>query len=119
MPPDYFSDTGQRWGKSPLPWRSRQAGVREQVLCLVEQRFPLFLDLVGFIRLDPFGGLESNGPFPGPGNNLGSKGLGQGARGKTFFSAILANGRVMGPWPLRFAEGLGVPLAPNVGAASR
>jgi 4-alpha-glucanotransferase len=55
VPPDYFSETGQRWGNPVYDWEAiRRSGFSWWV-----KRFKRTMDLVDFVRIDHFRGLVS------------------------------------------------------------
>jgi len=60
VPPDYFSDTGQRWGNPHYDWRGMQAdGFRWWV-----ERMRSQLEAFDLIRIDHFRGLEAFWEIP-------------------------------------------------------
>jgi 4-alpha-glucanotransferase len=61
VPPDYFSETGQRWGNPLYRWdRMEQTGFRWWI-----DRVRFMLETVDIIRLDHFRGFESYWRIPG------------------------------------------------------
>jgi 4-alpha-glucanotransferase len=60
VPPDYFSENGQRWGNPLYRWEQhRQSGYRWWI-----GRFQRMLDLCDLIRIDHFRGFESYYAIP-------------------------------------------------------
>ncbi len=60
VPPDYFSETGQRWGNPLYRWdRMREDGFRWWIARLTRT-----LDLVDLVRLDHFRGFEAYWSIP-------------------------------------------------------
>lgn len=83
VPPDYFSDKGQRWGNPLYRWHTKDTGVQQQLWDWWEQRLRHNLSMVDILRIDHFRGFESywsvpaeeetaiNGCWePGPGQNF-------------------------------------------------
>ncbi|MGA8262395.1 MAG: 4-alpha-glucanotransferase [Arenicellales bacterium] len=104
VPPDYFSEQGQRWGQPLYDWEEHAAkGFRwwARRLAVQGERFDL-------LRLDHFRGFEScwaiDADTPGAAN-----GAWQAGPGRTFFDAVRA---LNGPLPF-VAENLGV-ITPEV-----
>jgi 4-alpha-glucanotransferase len=60
VPPDYFSETGQRWGNPLYRWdRMRETGYAWWI-----QRFRAVLKTVDFVRIDHFRGFEAYWEIP-------------------------------------------------------
>lgn len=55
VPPDYFSETGQRWGNPQYDWRAMQAEQFEWW----QQRMQTQLDLFDLVRVDHFRGFQA------------------------------------------------------------
>lgn len=83
VPPDYFSETGQRWGNPLYRWRDGQGQSIPAVYDWWVQRFRSTFELVDIVRVDHFRGFEAywaipaeektaiNGQWlPGPGAQL-------------------------------------------------
>lgn len=60
VPPDYFSETGQRWGNPLYNWEAHRA----QGYGWWEARFRTTFDLVDWVRIDHFRGLEAYWEIP-------------------------------------------------------
>lgn len=104
VPPDYFSETGQRWGNPLYRWDVLEAnGYRWWV-----DRFRRTLEMVDVARIDHFRGFESYWEVPGDEETAlnGRWMTGPGAR---LFDAVR---RELGPLPL-IAEDLGI-ITPEV-----
>lgn len=56
VPPDYFSDTGQRWGNPHYNWEAMQAGHFDWWL----KRMNYHLEMFDIVRIDHFRGLEAS-----------------------------------------------------------
>jgi 4-alpha-glucanotransferase len=104
VPPDYFSETGQRWG-NPLPhWeRMREGGFRWWT-----QRFRRTLELVDIARVDHFRGFQAYWAIP-PSDETALNGQWRPGPGAELFHAVE---RELGPLPL-IAEDLGL-ITPEV-----
>jgi len=62
VPPDYFSETGQRWGNPLYNWTAMERdGYRWWI-----QRFKATLEQVDIVRIDHFRGFERTGRFQQP-----------------------------------------------------
>ncbi|MDK9707863.1 MAG: 4-alpha-glucanotransferase [Desulforhopalus sp.] len=64
VPPDYFSETGQRWGNPLYDWHARDIKVQEQLLNWWTARFSTLFELVDMTRIDHFRGFESFWAIP-------------------------------------------------------
>jgi 4-alpha-glucanotransferase len=113
VPPDAFSETGQRWGNPLYRWRDDNGDSVEAVYHWWVERFRAALELVNIVRIDHFRGFEAywsipseeetavNGHWvPGPGTKL--------------FTRVRAE---LGELPV-IAEDLGV-ITPEVDALRR
>ena len=60
VPPDYFSETGQRWGNPLYDWEKHE----EEVIALWVDRMRTQADLFDLVRVDHFRGLESHWEIP-------------------------------------------------------
>lgn len=83
VPPDYFSETGQRWGNPLYRWWDENNRPVDEVYAWWSQRFRAIFALVDIVRIDHFRGFEAywaiptqeetaiNGQWlPGPGAEL-------------------------------------------------
>ena len=64
VPPDYFSNTGQRWGNPLYRWQARDAQVQEHLLAWWIQRFAAVFSLFDIVRIDHFRGFDSYWSIP-------------------------------------------------------
>ena len=64
VPPDYFSETGQRWGNPLYRWDTASPKVAEQLLTWWAQRFSEIFELVHIARIDHFRAFESYWAIP-------------------------------------------------------
>jgi 4-alpha-glucanotransferase len=109
VPPDYFSETGQRWGNPIYRWdRMEQDGFRLWV-----ERMKTQLELFDLVRVDHFRGFESYWEIPAH-EEFAIKGRWVPAPGDALFERLH---QVYDPLPL-VAEDLGV-ITPEVDALRR
>jgi len=99
VPPDYFSATGQRWGNPLFAWDMHRA----EGFHWWESRFRITFDLVDWVRIDHFRGLEAYWEIPGS-EETAVKGRWVNAPGVELFGTLL--GRI--PEMKVVAEDLGV-----------
>ncbi|MBU0485254.1 MAG: 4-alpha-glucanotransferase [Proteobacteria bacterium] len=59
VPPDYFSDTGQRWGNPLYRWKNEDGTVNEMLYEWWRKRFQATFNTVDICRIDHFRGFES------------------------------------------------------------
>lgn len=64
VPPDYFSETGQRWGNPLYRWNSASLSVQKQLLDWWVLRFSSMFELVDVARIDHFRAFESYWAIP-------------------------------------------------------
>ncbi len=64
VPPDYFSETGQRWGNPLYRWRDEEGRPVESVYTWWSQRFRAIFTLVDIVRIDHFRGFEAYWAIP-------------------------------------------------------
>ncbi|CAK0774700.1 4-alpha-glucanotransferase [Gammaproteobacteria bacterium] len=60
VPPDYFSETGQRWGNPLYDWENHE----EEVIALWVDRMRTQAELFDLVRIDHFRGLEAHWEIP-------------------------------------------------------
>ncbi len=103
VPPDYFSDTGQRWGNPLYDWQSNNKQVQEKLITWWSDRLAHLFTLVDMARIDHFRGFESYWSIPEDCETaLDGKWLK--GPGKKFFAKITDN---LGPLNI-VAEDLGI-----------
>jgi 4-alpha-glucanotransferase len=103
VPPDFFSETGQRWGNPLYRWdKMKEDGYRWWVA-----RFKSTLDFVDFIRIDHFRGLEAYWEIPAA-EPTAVKGRWVKGPGQDFFDAVKD---ALGDLPI-IAEDLGIITPP-------
>ncbi|OGR00496.1 MAG: 4-alpha-glucanotransferase [Deltaproteobacteria bacterium RIFOXYD12_FULL_55_16] len=64
VPPDYFSETGQRWGNPLFKWHSGRGGLNKSLLAWWGQRFRHLCQTVDVVRLDHFRAFEAYWQIP-------------------------------------------------------
>jgi len=64
VPPDYFSETGQRWGNPLYRWNSRHLDIKNGLLDWWTKRFSAVFDQVHVARIDHFRAFESYWAIP-------------------------------------------------------
>lgn len=64
VPPDYFSDTGQRWGNPLFKWYRDGGGLNASLLAWWGQRFRHLCRTVDVLRIDHFRGFEAYWQIP-------------------------------------------------------
>ncbi len=109
VPPDVFSETGQRWGNPLYRW---EAHARDGYAWWV-QRIRRIFELVDIVRIDHFRGFAGYWEIPAS-EATAVKGRWLPAPGEALFEAIA---RELGPLPI-IAEDLGV-ITPDVVALRR
>jgi 4-alpha-glucanotransferase len=113
VPPDYFSETGQRWGNPLYRWRDEHDRPMQAVYDWWVQRFRGMFELVDIVRVDHFRGFEAYWAIPADENTAinGHWIPGPGAR---LFAAVQ---HALGELPI-IAEDLGI-ITPEVDALRR
>ena len=64
VPPDYFSETGQRWGTPLYNWQSEDPQIHERLMQWWTKRLAHLFTLVDIARIDHFRGFESYWSIP-------------------------------------------------------
>ena len=106
VPPDYFSETGQRWGNPLYRWEALAA----EGFSFWKQRLQALLRWVQWVRIDHFRGFESYWAIPAS-EPTAIHGSWEPGPGQTFFDALRQE---LGPLPI-IAEDLGL-ITPEVHA---
>ncbi len=99
VPPDYFSETGQRWDNPTYRWEA----MREDDFAWWGRRFEAIMNQVDIVRLDHFRGFAAYWEIPA-GEETALNGAWRKGPGLPFFESMA---RRLGPLPL-VAEDLGV-----------
>ena len=108
VPPDYFSETGQRWGNPLYQWQTTDPIIRKQLLSWWKQRFQHTFQLVDVARIDHFRGFADYWSIPAD-ETTAINGKWLPGPGKGFFDTISAE---LGDLPI-IAEDLGL-ITPEV-----
>lgn len=108
VPPDYFSETGQRWGNPLFLWNSGDAEVEKHLYAWWASRFRHIFEMVDMVRIDHFRGFESYWEIPSAEKTAINGKWVQGP-GLGFFKEM---GKVIGDLPI-IAEDLGI-ITPEV-----
>ncbi len=64
VPPDYFSETGQRWGNPLYRWLNRDNSLNDITFSWWKRRINHLVELVDLLRIDHFRGFESYWAIP-------------------------------------------------------
>ncbi len=104
VPPDYFSETGQRWGNPLYKW----ATMLKDDFAWWRQRVKLTLQLVDYVRIDHFRGFAAYWEIPAT-EETAIKGQWVKAPGQALFASLKQH---LGELPI-FAEDLGI-ITPDV-----
>jgi len=64
VPPDYFSDTGQRWGNPLYDWQNKSTKIQKQLIDWWSERLASIFTQVDIARIDHFRGFESYWSIP-------------------------------------------------------
>ncbi|MEK6201184.1 MAG: 4-alpha-glucanotransferase [Desulfobulbaceae bacterium] len=108
VPPDYFSETGQRWGNPLYRWQSTNKVTQEHLIAWWTQRFQAVFQMVDTARIDHFRGFESYWSIP-ENEKTAIRGKWVKGPGKPFFDKIFT---ALGPLDI-IAEDLGI-ITPEV-----
>jgi len=108
VPPDYFSETGQRWGNPLFKWYSDRGEINEPLLDWWGQRFLHICKTVDAVRIDHFRGFEAYWQIPAS-EETAVNGKWVKGPGLAFFSEMKNH---LGELPI-IAEDLGV-ITPEV-----
>lgn len=103
VPPDYFSDTGQKWGNPLYRWNTKSHVIQEKLSDWWTQRFKAQYELVDIARIDHFRGFESYWAIPAE-NDDATKGNWIKGPGAQFFKKMFDR---LGPLNI-IAEDLGI-----------
>jgi 4-alpha-glucanotransferase len=69
VPPDYFSNTGQKWGNPLYQWHTTSTRVKDQLIEWWTQRFKSIYEFVDIARIDHFRAFESYWAIPAEDKN--------------------------------------------------
>ncbi len=108
VPPDYFSETGQRWGNPLYDWQSKDENIQKNLIQWWAERLAHLFTQVDMARIDHFRGFESYWSIPEV-NKTAVNGVWLKGPGKSFFTSIFNK---LGPLNI-VAEDLGI-ITPEV-----
>ena len=87
VPPDYFSDTGQRWGNPVYRWYDDQGRINHSLVNWWQERFNRIFSQMDMVRIDHFRGFESYWEIPAA-EKTAIKGRWVPGPGLAFFKAL-------------------------------
>jgi 4-alpha-glucanotransferase len=108
VPPDYFSETGQRWGNPLYRWQTRDSHIEKKLTDWWIERFRAVFQMVDTARIDHFRGFEAYWSIPEE-EETAIEGEWLKGPGKLFFDEIF---NALGPLDI-IAEDLGL-ITPEV-----
>ena len=103
VPPDYFSETGQRWGNPVYKWKTKNGKINRKLIDWWLARFRLIFSMMDMVKIDHFRGFEAFWEIPAQ-EKTAIKGKWVKGPGKSFFTSIKAKLKEL---PI-IAEDLGV-----------
>lgn len=108
VPPDYFSETGQRWGNPVYKWTNDTGGMNKELFDWWLTRFRFIFSLMDMVKIDHFRGFEAFWEIPAQ-EKTAIHGKWVKGPGSSFFSKIASKLKKL---PI-IAEDLGV-ITPEV-----
>jgi len=103
VPPDYFSETGQRWGNPVYRWKTAGNRLNQRLYNWWLNRFRMIFSMMEMVKIDHFRGFEAFWEIPAA-ENTAINGKWVKGPGKSFFTAMKAKLKKL---PI-LAEDLGV-----------
>ncbi len=107
VPPDYFSETGQRWGNPIYKWKNTGGKINKNLVAWWQERFDHIFTMVDITRIDHFRGFEAYWEIPAE-EETAVNGKWKKGPGVSFFREMMGN---KGSMPI-IAEDLGVITPP-------
>ena len=107
VPPDYFSETGQRWGNPVYKWKTNNGKINQKLYDWWLSRFRLIFSMMDMVKIDHFRGFEAFWEIPAR-DKTAVKGKWVKGPGKSFFTTLKAKLKEL---PI-IAEDLGVITPP-------
>lgn len=89
VPPDYFSETGQRWGNPVYKWKTDDGNINRQLYVWWLNRFRLIFTKMDMVKIDHFRGFEAFWEIPAE-EQTAIKGKWVKGPGTAFFTTIKA-----------------------------
>jgi len=89
VPPDYFSDTGQRWGNPVYKWKTADGKTNKKLYDWWLARFRLIFSMMDMVKIDHFRGFEAFWEIPAH-EKTATNGKWVKGPGKSFFTSMKA-----------------------------
>ena len=89
VPPDYFSETGQRWGNPVYKWKTKDGKINKKLYDWWLARFRLIFSMMDMVKIDHFRGFEAFWEIPAH-EKTAIKGKWVKGPGKSFFTTMKA-----------------------------
>jgi 4-alpha-glucanotransferase len=89
VPPDYFSETGQRWGNPVYRWKTADGKVNKKLYDWWLARFRLIFSMMDMVKIDHFRGFEAFWEIPAE-EKTAINGKWVKGPGKSFFTTLKA-----------------------------
>ena len=87
VPPDYFSETGQRWGNPVYKWKTTDSKINKKLFDWWLKRFKHIFSMMDMIKIDHFRGFESFWEIPAH-EETAINGKWVKGPGKSFFTSL-------------------------------
>ena len=87
VPPDYFSETGQRWGNPVYKWKCENGEINKKLYNWWLKRFRMIFSMMDMVKIDHFRGFEAFWEIPAQ-EKTATNGRWAKGPGKTFFTEI-------------------------------
>jgi 4-alpha-glucanotransferase len=87
VPPDYFSETGQRWGNPVYQWKSADGKINRKLYDWWLARFRIIFSMMDMVKIDHFRGFEAFWEIPA-GEKTAINGKWVKGPGKSFFTSL-------------------------------
>ena len=87
VPPDYFSETGQRWGNPVYKWKTADGKINRKLYDWWLARFRIIFSMMDMVKIDHFRGFEAFWEIPA-GEKTAINGKWVKGPGKSFFTSL-------------------------------
>jgi 4-alpha-glucanotransferase len=87
VPPDYFSETGQRWGNPVYKWETGDGKINQKLYDWWLKRFSLIFTMMDMVKIDHFRGFEAFWEIPAE-EKTATRGKWVKGPGTQFFTSI-------------------------------